>query len=132
MSHRADVNDLLEDPGMERRQQQKAWNWYDFANSAFYTTVQTALFGPYMIAVAGKAAGCEGTENCTKTVNLLGFDVAAGGLPPLLLTIATLISFFVLPVVGAFVDRSRSKEAQHGDLRLGRVSLRCVDLLHEG
>ncbi|HRV67826.1 MAG TPA: MFS transporter [Marmoricola sp.] len=110
MSHRADVNDLLEDPGMERRQQQKAWNWYDFANSAFYTTVQTALFGPYMIAVAGKAAGCEGTENCTKTVNLLGFDVAAGGLPPLLLTIATLISFFVLPVVGAFVDRSRSKK----------------------
>ncbi len=111
MSHRADVfSDLGEPDAAQRRQQQKVWNWYDWANSAFYTTVQTALFAPYLISVAGKAAGCEGTENCTKPVNLLGFDVAAGGLPPLLLTIATLISFFVLPIVGAFVDRSRSKK----------------------
>ncbi|HNJ79413.1 MAG TPA: hypothetical protein PKX56_08655, partial [Marmoricola sp.] len=74
MSHRADV---FADPGepdaAQRRQQQKVWNWYDWANSAFYTTVQTALFAPYLISVAGKAAGCEGTENCTKPVNLLGF-----------------------------------------------------------
>ena len=42
----------------ERRREQKAWNWYDWANSAFYTTVLGVLFAPYLITVAGKAAGC--------------------------------------------------------------------------
>ena len=42
----------------DRLEQQKAWNWYDWANSAFYTTVLSVLFAPYMISVAGQAAGC--------------------------------------------------------------------------
>ena len=37
----------------ERLQQQKAWNWYDWANSAYYTTVLSVLFAPYMSTVAG-------------------------------------------------------------------------------
>ena len=41
-----------------RAKEQRAWYWYDWANSAFYTTVLTVLFAPYMITVAGRAAGC--------------------------------------------------------------------------
>ena len=42
---------------VDRLRQQKAWNWYDWANSAFYTTVLSVMFAPYMITVAGRAAG---------------------------------------------------------------------------
>jgi UMF1 family MFS transporter len=96
---------------MVRRQQQKAWNWYDWANSAFYTTVLSVLFAPYLITVAGKAAGCvDPDETCSRTVSLLGLHLAAGSLPSYLISFSTIASAFVLPVVGAFVDRSSRKK----------------------
>ncbi|MBZ5738990.1 MFS transporter [Nocardioides mangrovi] len=95
----------------ERRREQRAWNWYDWANSAYYTTVLTVLFAPYMITVAGEAAGCvDADDTCSKTVSVLGLDVAAGSLPFYLTSFATIASAFILPVVGAFVDRSAHKK----------------------
>jgi MFS transporter, UMF1 family len=94
-----------------RRSEQRAWNWYDWANSAYYTTVLSVLFAPYMITVAGRAAGCANPDDtCNKTVSLLGIPVAAGSLPFYLTSFATIASAFVLPVVGAFVDRSAHKK----------------------
>ncbi len=96
---------------LERRREQRAWSWYDWANSAFYTSVLTVLFAPYMITVAGRAAGCpDPDETCSRTVSLLGLDLAAGSLPAYLTTFATIASAFVLPVVGAFVDGSAHKK----------------------
>ena len=94
-----------------RAREQKAWNWYDWANSAFYTTILTVLFAPFMITVAGRAAGCGSSadENCSKTVTVLGLHLAAGSLPFYLTSFATIASAFVLPVVGAMVDRSGRK-----------------------
>ena len=54
---RGTVNGIANLEPLARQGQQKAWNWYDWANSAFYTTVLSVLFAPYMITVAGKAAG---------------------------------------------------------------------------
>ena len=94
----------------DRRRQQNAWNWYDWANSAFYTTVLSVLFAPYMSTVAGKAAGCtDATDVCSRTVSVLGLHVAAGSLPFYLTSFATIASAFVLPIVGAIVDRSARK-----------------------
>ncbi|MGO4257003.1 MFS transporter [Marmoricola sp. RAF53] len=96
---------------LDRLRQQKAWNWYDWANSAFYTTVLSVMFAPYMITVAGEAAGCaDPDETCDKTVNVLGLHLAAGALPSYLISFATISSVLVLPVVGAFVDRSPYKK----------------------
>jgi UMF1 family MFS transporter len=96
---------------LARRKQQKAWNWYDWANSAYYTTVLSVMFAPYMITVAGNAAGCpDPDETCDKTVSLLGLHLAAGSLPFYLTSFATIASAFLLPVVGAFVDRSARKK----------------------
>ena len=96
---------------VRRRSEQRAWNWYDWANSAYYTTVLSVLFAPYMITVAGRAAGCANPdETCNKTVSLLGIPVAAGSLPFYLTSFATIASAFLLPVVGAFVDRSAHKK----------------------
>lgn len=94
-----------------RRRQQNAWNWYDWANSAYYTTVLSVMFAPYLITVAGRAAGCpHPVESCSRTVDVLGLHLAAGSLPFYLTSFATIASAFVLPVVGAFVDRSARKK----------------------
>ena len=96
---------------MVRRNEQRAWYWYDWANSAYYTTVLSVMFAPYMITVAGRAAGCaDPNETCDRTVGLLGLQLAAGSLPFYLTSFATIASAFVLPVVGAFVDRSAHKK----------------------
>ncbi len=96
---------------LDRLHQQKAWNWYDWANSAFYTTVLSVMFAPYMITVAGKAAGCaDPDETCSKTVEVFGLHLAAGSLPSYLTSFATIASAFLLPVVGSFVDRSPHKK----------------------
>ena len=62
MSERSDFVDL--DP-LWRSQEQRAWNWYDWANSAYYTTVLSVLFAPFMITVAGRAAGCGNSADDT-------------------------------------------------------------------
>lgn len=97
---------------LNRRAEQRAWNWYDWANSAFYTTALTVLFGPLMITVAGRAAGCgDGADDtCSKTVSVLGLHLAAGSLPSYLTSFATIASAFLLPIVGAMVDRSGRKK----------------------
>jgi len=96
---------------LDRQKQQQAWNWYDWANSAFYTTVLSVLFAPYLITIAGRAAGCADLdETCNKTVNVLGLHLAAGSLPSYLTSFATIASAFLLPIVGAFVDRSGRKK----------------------
>ena len=96
---------------VERLRQQKAWNWYDWANSAYYTTVLSVLFAPYMITVASRAAGCADSDTtCEKTLDVLGLNLAAGSLPSYLTSFATILSAFILPVVGAFADRSSHKK----------------------
>ncbi len=69
------------------------------------------LFAPFMITVAGRAAGCGNSadDTCDKTVDVLGLHLAAGSLPFYLTSFATIASAFVLPVVGALVDRSSRK-----------------------
>ena len=95
---------------LNRAREQRAWYWYDWANSAYYTTVLTVLFAPYMITVAGRAAGCGDADPCNRTVSVLGLHLSVGSLPFYLTSFATIASAFVLPVVGAFVDRSSRKK----------------------
>lgn len=92
-----------------RHREQKAWNWYDWANSAYYTTVLSVMFGPYLATIAGRAVGCTDSGPCNRAVHVLGIPMAAGSLPLYVTTFATIVSAFVLPIVGAFVDRSSRK-----------------------
>ena len=56
----------------------RSWYWYDWANSAFVTTVGTVLFGPYLISVARNAA-CPGlAEAATCTTDLYVVPATAG------------------------------------------------------
>jgi MFS-type transporter involved in bile tolerance (Atg22 family) len=41
---------------VERKREQRAWYFYDWANSAFASTVLTLFLGPYLTAIARAAA----------------------------------------------------------------------------
>lgn len=83
--------------------QQRGWYVYDWANSSFPTTVGTVFFGPYLIEVARASVGPDGT------VSLLGLGVAPQQLFFLALGLSALLQILVLPIVGAFADRSERK-----------------------
>ena len=95
---------------LARRKEQRAWYWYDWANSAYFTTIGTVLFAPYMIVIAKEAAPDCGTPGCVETLDVLGLSVAAGSLPGYLIAFATIFGAVLLPIVGAIVDRSPRKK----------------------
>ncbi|HKE70917.1 MAG TPA: MFS transporter [Nocardioidaceae bacterium] len=96
----------------ERQREQRAWYFYDWANSAYVTVVGTVLFAPYLTAVAERAAcgpGVSDENPCHTDLHVIGLDVSAGSLVFYVVTVATILSAVLLPIVGAIADRSRSK-----------------------
>jgi len=82
------------------------WLLYDWANSAFYTTVVGALLGPYLIALAQADVGRTGV------VLDLGFvgQVTAQSFYQLFVAVAVGSQVLLLPVVGAVADHSNVKK----------------------
>lgn len=82
------------------------WMLYDWANSAFYTTVVGALLGPYLIALAQADVGKTGV------VLNLGFlgSVTAQSFYSLFVAVAVGSQVLLLPVVGAIADYSNLKK----------------------
>ena len=82
------------------------WKMYDWANSAFYTTVVGALFSPYLTRLAQAAVGENGV------VLNLGFlgSVTAKSLPSLCVSISVGAQVFILPILGALGDYSDLKK----------------------
>jgi MFS transporter, UMF1 family len=96
-----------------RRKEQKAWYWYEWAQSAFVTTVSVVLALPYLTSIANNAAGCpDATDDnpCTNDLSLLGIPVSPGSAVFYVITVATVLSFVLMPIVGALADRSTSKK----------------------
>ena len=100
-------------PRFNANEEQKSWFFYDWANSAYITTIATVLYAPYLTSVAERAAcGFVGDEDrkCTEHLSVLGLSVSAGSLVFYVVTLATVISAFILPIVGAVADRVQSKK----------------------
>jgi UMF1 family MFS transporter len=87
----------------ERRRQQRAWYVYDWAASAFSTTVVTVFLGPYLVEVAEAAAGADGR------VHPLGVSLRPGSVYPIAVAVSVLLSVLLMPVVGAVADRTQRK-----------------------
>jgi UMF1 family MFS transporter len=94
-----------------RRREQRSWYVYDWANSGYVTTSLTVLFGPYLTSVAKEAAcpGLPAGADCPTDLSVLGIPVSPGSLALYAITLTTLVSALLLPVVGALVDRSGRK-----------------------
>ncbi|MGE5831180.1 MAG: MFS transporter [Micromonosporaceae bacterium] len=91
------------------RRERVGWYFYDWANSAFYTTVITVFLGPYLTSIAENAAGC--ADECNgQLLHPLGIPVAPGSYYPYLLSLSVMLQVLVLPVAGAIADRSSHKK----------------------
>ena len=82
------------------------WKMYDWANSAFYTTVVGALFSPYLTRLAQAAVGENGV---VLDLGPLG-SVTAKSLPTLCVSLSVGVQVFLLPVLGALGDYSNFKK----------------------
>src|SRR5256885_888433 len=82
------------------------WMMYDWANSAFATTVASALLGPYLTALAQAQLGENGV------VMRLGFlgAVTAKSLFPLCISASVFSQVFLLPFLGVMADYSQLKK----------------------
>lgn len=89
--------------GSDRRER-IGWYFYDWANSAFSTTVVTVFLGPYLTSIARAAADANGF------VYPLGIPVAAGAFFPYIVSLSVLLQVFFLPILGAIADFSHIKK----------------------
>ena len=99
-----------------RRREQRAWMFYDWANSAFATTVAAVFLGPTLDAMAKQAAcaqrglqsaACDAAENVP--LEFLGITLSYDSWFPYVLGLSILVQVVVLPITGALADQSRRK-----------------------
>ena len=93
---------------IDDRREQIGWYFYDWANSAFSTTVVTVFLGPYLTGIAEAAADARGF------VYPLGIPVAAGSFFPYMVSLSVLLQVFFLPIMGAIADYSEIKKTLLG------------------
>ena len=84
--------------------EQRGWYLYDWANSAFATTVIALFLGPYMTALAKAAADGAGF------VHPLGIPVDARSYWSYLVSLSVVLQVLVLPIVGAVADYGSRKK----------------------
>ena len=99
-----------EDAPVSTRKERTGWYMYDWANSAFATTVVTAFLGPYLTAIAAAGADVPGDETTNIHV-LFGFlSFKAGSLFPYVTALSVILQVLILPLAGAIADRSSRKK----------------------
>lgn len=84
--------------------EQRGWYFYDWANSAFSTTVVTLFLGPYLTAVAKAAA------NGSQRVYPLGIPVDSRSYWGYLISLSVITQVVCLPILGALADYSHRKK----------------------
>lgn len=107
MESTATVLKNKEAPAYSRREQ-VGWYFYDWANSAFSTTIISVFLGPYLSSVARAAADTSGY------VYPLGIPVYADSFFTYVVSLSVLLQVFLLPVIGAIADRSSYKKFMFG------------------
>ncbi len=106
--------------------EQRGWYVYDWANSAFYTTVVAVLLGPYLTEIAKAAADTNGN------VPFFGLRAAAQSVWPYSVSLSVFLQVFVLPIVGAYADYGHRKRELLGALTLIGASTTIALYLVEG
>ena len=86
------------------RREQTGWYFYDWANSAFSSTVVTLFLGPYLTAIAKAAAGPDGM------IHPLGIPVEPRSWWGYLVAASVMLQVVFLPVLGAVADYSPRKK----------------------
>lgn len=108
-------------PQASLKREQRAWFMYDWANSAYSSTVVTLFLGPYLTAVAKAGADASGY------IHPFGIPVDARSLWGYLVSLSVLSQVLVLPLVGAIADYGRRKREILGALAYtGAIATMCL------
>ncbi len=86
---------------MNDKREITGWMMYDWANSAFSTTVVTALLGPYIQALA---------EASPEPIRLFGTIIQPGVIYPAAVSLSVVLQVFFLPLLGTIADYTRLKK----------------------
>jgi UMF1 family MFS transporter len=97
-----------EDQSTRKNDRREVFGWmmYDWANSAFYTTVVGALYGPYLTFVTQQAVGEDGIALRLGSL----FSISAKSFYPLCITLSVLLQIVFLPLLGSIADYSNLKK----------------------
>jgi UMF1 family MFS transporter len=80
------------------------WYMYDWANSAFSTSVITVFLGPYLTEIAKAAASPDGN------ISVLGLQIYHGSFFAYIVSISVVLQVIFLPVMGAIADSTKAKK----------------------
>jgi MFS transporter, UMF1 family len=96
--------------GPSTRRERVGWYFYDWANSAFATTVIAVFLAPYLTEIAKDAANCATDAACgAARLYPLGIPVSPLSYYSYTLSLSVILQVLVLPITGAFTDRSRHR-----------------------
>jgi UMF1 family MFS transporter len=82
------------------------WAMYDWANSAFSTTIGTVFLGPYLASLAANAA----KASQDGMAHLLGIPIAPDSFFPYCISISVGMQVLFLPILGAIADYSHRRK----------------------
>jgi len=82
------------------------WAMYDWANSAFSTTVGTVFLSPYVASLARSAAEAAGSQ----FVYLFGIPIAPDSFLPYCISFSVGMQVLFLPILGAIADYSHRRK----------------------
>ncbi|MCC7360785.1 MAG: MFS transporter [Anaerolineales bacterium] len=91
-------------PRLNDKREIFGWTMYDWANSAFSTTVITVFLGPYLTSIAEAAADANGF------LRVLGFTIRFDSFFTYCISISVFLQLFLLPVLGAIADYSHLRK----------------------
>jgi len=94
---------MTTDGFLTKKSVRRSWYLYDWANSAFSTTVISLFIGPYLTSVAESGADASGM------ISLWGLDMRPGSLYPYAVSFSVFAQVFLLPIVGGIADRIKSR-----------------------
>src|SRR6476660_9144713 len=86
------------------RRERVGWYFYDWANSAFSTTVVAVFLGPYLTSITTAAADAGGF------IHPLGIPIRAGAFFPFVVSFSVVLQVLILPVIGAVADFTHLKK----------------------
>ncbi|MFI6503677.1 MFS transporter [Nonomuraea typhae] len=118
---------VFDDSPAARKREQWGWYFYDWANSAFPTTVLTVFLGPYLITIAEAAA------NGAPYVDVLGFAVRPGAYFSFVVGVAAVLQIIFMPVAGALADHTGRKKELMGFFAVaGALATVCFWFVGDG
>ncbi len=104
------------------------WAMYDWANSAFSTTVGTVFLGPYLASLVATAA----KASPDGMAHFFGLPVAPDSFLPYAVSFSVAMQVFLLPILGAIADYShRRKQLMQFFATIGALATIAFFLLTE-